>query len=56
MFDAFSIKAVPQEENILVDALSVIACTFKIPEYLKEKKYKVEVIFRPSVLDNKDHW
>ena len=56
MFDAFSIKVVPREENTLVDALSVIACTFEIPEYLKEKKCKVEVLSRPSVPNNQDHW
>ena len=37
MFDAFSIRAVPRVENTLVDFLSVIACTFEIPEYLREK-------------------
>ena len=31
-------------------------CTFEIPEYLKEKKCKVEVLFRPSVPNNQDHW
>ena len=34
----------------------MIACTFEIPEYLKEKKCKVEVLFRPFVPDNQDHW
>ena len=56
MFDAFAIQAVPREENTFADALSVIACTFEIPDYLKEKKCKVEVLFRPSVPDNQDHW
>ena len=56
MFDAFSIKAIPMEENTLADALSVTACTFEIPECLKEKNCKIEVLFRPSVPDNQDHW
>ena len=55
MFDAFAIRAVPREENTLDDALSVIACTFEIPNHLKEKECKVEVLFRPSVPDNQDH-
>ena len=55
MFDAFAIQAVPREENTLVDALSVIACTFEIPSRLKEE-CKFEVLFRPSVPDNQDHW
>ena len=55
MFDAFAIQAVPREENTLADALLVIACTFEIPDYLKEE-CKVEVLFRQSVLENKDHW
>ena len=56
MFGAFSIQAVLREENTFVDALSVIACTFEIPSHLKEKDCKVEVIFRPSIPDNQDHW
>ena len=51
MFDAFAIQVVPREENTLADALSVIACTFEIPNHLKEE-CKVEVLFRPSVPDN----
>ena len=56
MFDAFSINEVPRDENMLVDDLSVIACTFEILEYLRETKCKVEVLFRPFVPDNQDHW
>ena len=42
MFDAFAIQAVPREESTLADALLVIACTFEIPNHLKEQ-CKVEV-------------
>ena len=55
MFNAFAIQAVPREGNTLADALLVIACTFEIPDYLEEE-CKVEVLFRPSVPDNQDHW
>ena len=55
MFDVFSIKVVPREENTLANALSVTTCTFEILECLKEKNCKVEVLFSPFVLDNQDH-
>ena len=55
IFDAFSIKAVPREETTVAEALPVIACTFEILEYLKEKNCELEVLFRPSVPDNLDH-
>ena len=53
MFDAFSIKAVPREENTLTDAPFVAACTFEIPECLRKRSCNVEVLFRPFV---QDHW
>ena len=40
----------------MADAISVTSCTFEIHECLKEKNCKVEVLFRPSVPDNQDHW
>lgn len=55
LFDAFSIKFVPREDNSLADALAVAASTFEVPDALIERKCKVEVLFRPCVPDNQDY-
>jgi hypothetical protein len=54
-FSAFKISFIPREENTLADSLAISASQFMIP--LPPKiKYDVEIIYRPSVLDNIKHW
>ena len=56
IFDAFSIKPVPKDQNTLANALSIEVCVFEVPECLNECKCIVEVLFRPFVPANQDHW
>ena len=51
----FNISFVPRESNILADALSISASSFKIPIPM-QLKYEVRVRFKPSILDNVKHW
>jgi hypothetical protein len=53
-FDNFSTEAITREENHLADNLAVSASNLQL---CKETGfYKVEVKFRPSLLDNLEHW
>jgi len=52
-FDEFSIKAIPREENSMVDALVFSASTLQPREEILP--YKVEVNFRPSIQNNLEH-
>ena len=42
-------------ENMIVDSLATAARNFKIPIYLN-KKYNIEVVNKPSILDNYKYW
>ena len=55
-FDALDLEAIPREENSLADELAVAATTFQLSDELIKDKIKMEVIFRPSVPDNSEHW
>ena len=51
-FDALDIVAIPRELNSKADSLAVAASTL-MPS---EDCVRMEIIFRPSVPDNMDHW
>ena len=53
-FTEYHLSVIPQKENIIADALVVLASVFKLPVY-SNKKYKIEVKHRPSIPDNVDH-
>jgi ribonuclease HI len=55
-FDALDLEAIPREQNSLADELAVAATTFQLSDELINDKIKMEVIFRPSVPDNSEHW
>jgi hypothetical protein len=55
-FRKVSIEAVPREENHVVDALVVSASTLQPCEGPFHDLCKMEVLFRPSVPDNLEHW
>ena len=55
-FDALDLQAIPREGNKQVDELVVAASTLQLGENLMDDKVKMEVIFRPSVPDNVEHW
>jgi ribonuclease HI len=56
MFDAMDIISVPRDQNSLADSLAVAASTLQPSEDLIKGEGKLEIIFRPSVPDNVDHW
>lgn len=55
-FDALDLEAIPREQNSVADELAVAATTFQLSDELINDKIKMEVIFRPSVPDNSEHW
>ena len=46
---------IPIRENQVVDSLDTIAGNFKVPIY-SNKKYKIEVVNRPSIPKNSKYW
>lgn len=55
-FDALDLKAILRKQNSLANELAVAATTFQLSDELINDKIKMEVIFRPSVPDNLEHW
>ncbi|KAH9331401.1 hypothetical protein KI387_003509, partial [Taxus chinensis] len=55
-FDAFSIESIPRAQNDMADALAVSASLMLPHPGLKTNKYTIEVVFRPSVPNNSQHW
>ncbi|KAH9324492.1 hypothetical protein KI387_004670, partial [Taxus chinensis] len=55
-FDAFSIGAIPRAQNDMADSLAVSASLMLPHPGLKTNKYTIEVVFRPSVPNNSQHW
>ncbi|XP_059067300.1 uncharacterized protein LOC131858195 [Cryptomeria japonica] len=55
-FDAFSIKEVPREFNLKDDSL-VVFVGFLVPNpNFTTDTYRVELVYRPSMLDNSESW
>jgi hypothetical protein len=54
--DAIDLIVIPREQNSKPDELTVAASTLQLPDSLIDENISVEVIFRPLVLDNMDHW
>jgi hypothetical protein len=48
--------AIPREQNSTADELTVATSTLTVSDSLIDENISVEVIFRPSILDNKNHW
>jgi ribonuclease HI len=55
-FRKVSIEAIPREENHVADALAVSASTLQPCEGPLHDQCKMEVLFRPSIPDNLEHW
>ena len=55
-FRKISIEVVPREENHVADSLVVSASTLQPCEGPLHELCKMEVLFRPSVSDNLEHW
>jgi len=54
-FDSFCISYIPRAKNQLVDSLAVSASLF-IPPMPPRLVYEVQMKYRPSLLDNVQHW
>jgi ribonuclease HI len=54
--DALNLIAIPREQNYNADELAVAASTLQLSHELIKENVSMEVIFRPSVPDNMDHW
>jgi ribonuclease HI len=55
-FKKMSLEAIPREENHVADALAVSASTLQPCEGPLHDQCKMEVLFRPSIPDNLEHW
>jgi ribonuclease HI/transposase InsO family protein len=55
-FRKMSLEAIPREENHVADALAVSASTLQPCEGPLHDQCKMEVLFRPSIPDNLEHW
>jgi ribonuclease HI len=53
-FPECNLSTIPREQNQVVDALATSTTVFKVPIF-PEKRYKVEVKYRPAVPDNMKH-
>jgi len=56
LFYALDLQAIPREKNIHADQLAMAASTLKLFYELVNDEIKMEVIFRPSVPDDVEHW
>jgi ribonuclease HI len=55
-FEAFSIEEVPREMNSKADSLAVSASLLLPHPDFKDKKYQIEIVYRPVVPDNTESW
>jgi len=55
-FDAFSIEAIAREHNTRANSLVVSASLLLLHPDFKDTSYKIEVVYRPSVPNNVNHW
>ena len=54
-FTEHTIRVVPSYENTMAKYLSIAAGKF-INSTIGQKKYKVDIVNRPSILDNSKYW
>ena len=54
--DSINLIVIPREQNSKADELAVVASTLQLPDSLIDENISVEVIFRPSIPDNMNHW
>ena len=54
-FTKHTFQVIPKDENTVADSLVTAAGKFEAP-VAQKKKYKVEIVNRPSILDNTKHW
>ena len=55
-FNALNIEAVPRDQNSASNRLAVSVSTLQPSDEMLEGNCPLEINFRPSVLDNVEHW
>ena len=54
-FTEHKVQVIPRYENIVVDSLATAARKFET-HFVGKRKYKVDIVNRPSILDNTKYW
>ena len=54
-FTEHKIRVISRYENMLVDSLDIVAGKYKTPT-ASQRKYKVDIVNRPSTLDHSKYW
>ena len=54
-FTEQSVKVIPRYDNTVVDSLAIATRKFKTP-IAGKRKYKVDIVNRPSIPDNTKYW
>ena len=55
-FSEFNIKFVPRSQNFDVDLLANTASRLILPKGLSPQNFSIELMYRPSILDNVTNW
>lgn len=56
-FNAFNNQSIPRKENRHANRLAAMGASYDIPKSLEdEKRWKVKVVIRPTILDNNINW
>ena len=55
-FDAFDIKSIPRFQNQEADLLANVASRLIPSENFSPNVFSIELLFRPSILDNITNW
>ena len=55
LFHQHRVQVIPRYENTVADSLATVAGKFENPTAGK-KKYKVDIVNRPSIPDNTKYW
>ena len=55
-FSAFNIRSVPRSQNFDADLLANTASRLIPPEGLSPQTFSIELMYRPSILDNVINW
>ena len=54
-FTEHTVQVIPRDENMVAYSLVTTVGIFEAP-VARKNKYKVEIVNRPSILDNTKHW
>ena len=56
IFDVVSVKEIPMQLSAQADVLAISTYRFQLGVELLKGHGKIEIFFRPSILDNFKHW